>query len=770
MSLFHHDKVIHQILASDVRFCKPTVTDDQVWALSITPEGPITLSTTFGLRARRMLIFPEFSYNDRSVSTPVEFHKYPQVNFRSTNFIEILFSPFLSLDAQLKIWVPLSQVITGQLTVKNTSDISRLLQADWFLQLDPMPGGQTMSSVRMGMNTVLRGKTGGLYPVFYLTGGPEESPSVYPGLSIKMLLTPGATRQITWVMASQSAEDASFHQARHYSSSQLEVEQFKIEMADNRQKCLIESPRRNLAESLNQSQNHAYQLLMPAVQQIKSSTFIQRRDPDLGFHPNEEVLEINPEWCGQTIPDTWLMTQNLLPGRPETVKGLIQNILDAQENTGWIDFQISANHKTTGHLALPLLATLVCDSFYENGDIHWLEGIYPGLVRFYQNWFFKESLKHQELTHPVQVGFLSPYAFGLDQRIHFWTKLKVSESPFLLSLLYRECKSLIQIEKWLKTTLHQDWLQGIQRCIASKMEELWDEDSGLYQYRDFISGAKYHGKILCEFKQEGKHKPTRKITTPGRLFIRLQPRTRISPNFFCTLKGMGSEGEIEATLSHQAFEWIDTIGIGVTTQSFSTLDSIEIVGWKKGDVVQIGQVDLNQHDITSLLPLWAGIPSPRQAEKILTSKNIDPFLGMNGISFYSSEKNTSAERIPNFLASMIIEGLLQYHRPDLAERFFRLHFDPSSDERHEKEYLSEYQDKVRLEDLIPVKLFLAVSGVKKISPHEVIVTHFNRNPNPVTVQYNQIKMILESDHTEIISPSGETVMIDQPQAHRIVFE
>ncbi len=770
MSLSGNDKVIHQILAADVRFSRPSITDDQVWSLTVESGKPITISTTFGLRARRMLIFPEFSSNDRSTSNPADFYKFPQVNFRSTNFTEILFTPFLSLDAQLKIWVPLSQVITGQFTLTNTSNVSRQLQMDWLVQLDPLPGGQTMSSARMGMNTVLRGKTSNLCPLFYLTGGPEESSSVYPGLSIKMLLTPGATRQVTWVMASQASEDASFNLARHYSSHQLDVEQFKIEMVDRHEKIFIESPQHNLAESLNQSQNQAYQLIMPAVQQIKFSTFILRRDPDLGFHPGEEVLEINPEWCGQTIPDTWLMAQNLLPGRPNAVREFIQNILDAQEDNGWIDFQISTNHKFTGHLALPMLASLVCEVFFSNEDVHWLEGIYPRLVHFYQNWFSRHSLCHQELTHPVQIRFLNPDAFELDQVAHLWIKHKVSESPFLLSLLYRECKSLLQIEKWLKSNLFQVWLEDTQRNITRKIEELWDEDTGFYQYQDCISGANYSENILCEFKQGGKHKPTRKITTPGRLFIRLQTKTRTSPDFCCRLKGMGNEGEIETALSHQSFEWIGTTGIGVTTQSFSTLDAIEIVNWKKGDEGQIGQVDLSRRDITSLLPLWAGIPSPRQAEKILQSTNTESFLGMNGISFFSSEKKASVDRIPNFLAAMIIEGMLNYHRPDLAERFFRHHFDPDSIERQAKSKLSESMAKVRLQDLIPIKLFLAVCGIKKITPHEMIVTHFNRNPNPVTVQYNQTKMILRSDRTEIIAPSGEKIIIDQPQAHRIVFE
>lgn len=652
----------------------------------------------------------------------------------------------------------------------NTSDSSKMLQVDWLVQLDPLPGGQVMTSTRMGMNTILQGKTSDLYPVFYLTGGPEESSSIYPGLSIKMLLVPGATRQVTWVMSSQTSVDASFHQARYYSSRQLNLEQLKIEMADKHHKCHFEGSQHNLMDSLNQSQNRGFQLLMPAVQHFKNATFILNRDPDRGTHTKEEMLEIYPEWSGQTLPDTWLMAQNLLPGRPETVRGLIQNILDAQIKNGCIDYRVCANHKTTGHHALPMLATLVCEVHNCDEDLHWLEDINPKLVSFYKCWFSTENGKHRELTHPVQTGFLNPGLFDLEQVVQFWIKLKSAENPFLLSLIYRECKSLMQIAKWMESHQELNWLEGIQNQLASKAEELWDEDLGIYQYQDSSSGLNSNGKILCEFKQEGKHKPERKITTPGRLFIRLQPGTRISPDFRCTLSGTDSEGKVETTLTPQSFEWIDTTGIGMTSQSYTSLDSVAIENWKKGNIGQIGQAALSKPDITSLLPLWAGIPSSSHAEKMLTSGNIESFLGINGISLYPRGKGISVERIPNWLAAMVIEGLLLYHRPDLAESFFHHHFDPASHEKQKETNWDESTINANLEKLIPVKLFLAVSGIKKFTPREVIVTHFNRNPNPVTVQYNQMKMILKSNQTEIISRSGESIILDQPQPHRVIFE
>jgi hypothetical protein len=54
-------------------------------------------------------------------------------------------------------------------------------------------------------------------------------------------------------------------------------------------------------------------------------------------------------------------------------------------------------------------------------------------------------------------------------------------------------------------------------------------------------------------------------------------------------------------------------------------------------------------------------------------------------------------------------------------------------------------------------------------PCEVILSGFNQNFPPVTVQYNKIKLILDTICTKITTDSGESVEIKEPGPHWIRF-
>jgi hypothetical protein len=248
----------------------------------------------------------------------------------------------------------------------------------------------------------------------------------------------------------------------------------------------------------------------------------------------------------------------------------------------------------------------------------------------------------------------------------------------------------------------------------------------------------------------------------------LNVSARLSPDFNCILHGTIDSGEAELRLTPQSFQWIGSAGFCVTEEAFSSLESVEIQGWKKGDNGVIRQADLKQADVFSLLPLWAGLPSLRQSEKMLTSENLGDYLRADGICLKNAiGSEHAAIRIPNYLAAMIIEGFIQYHRLDLADQFFRCQFSPAN---NSNDFTRNLVFNGSLEELIPVKLFIEISGIRKFTSNEVIITHFNAHPIPVTVQYNQTKLILNSNKTEIITGSGESIILDKPGPHRIIFE
>ena len=226
-----------QILSADIRVSLPDVMNDQNWELCPTGTQPRALSllTTYGFRASRMHVFPAFSLEDRVITDPSEFSSFPEIVFSSTNFTVLKFSPFQDIDVFYRLWVPTSQIIVGELTCLNNAGPTKTLGVDWLTHLIPVTGGSPMKQMQMGLSNVLQGECADLFPVFYLAGGAYASSAAIPGLAAKLLLMPASEKRLTWALASHTSIDASFQQARQFSSKSLEVEQLKIEMTDKPQ-------------------------------------------------------------------------------------------------------------------------------------------------------------------------------------------------------------------------------------------------------------------------------------------------------------------------------------------------------------------------------------------------------------------------------------------------------------------------------------------------------------------------------------------------------
>ena len=111
---------INQILSADHDLSKIDPVNDQSWEFSTeTGEPPaLALGSTYGLRAFGMRLFPRFQHDRISVSDPNAFFEFPSVVYSAPNFIHVLFSPFNFIDVNLRVWVPTSQVVVGQVNLE----------------------------------------------------------------------------------------------------------------------------------------------------------------------------------------------------------------------------------------------------------------------------------------------------------------------------------------------------------------------------------------------------------------------------------------------------------------------------------------------------------------------------------------------------------------------------------------------------------------------------------------------------------------------------
>jgi hypothetical protein len=58
----------------------------------------------------------------------------------------------------------------------------------------------------------------------------------------------------------------------------------------------------------------------------------------------------------------------------------------------------------------------------------------------------------------------------------------------------------------------------------------------------------------------------------------------------------------------------------------------------------------------------------------------------------------------------------------------------------------------------------------KLSNRELVIRHYDGKQPPVTVQYNQLELLLKHHLTEIHLQSGEVLYLNQPGTSRITLE
>jgi hypothetical protein len=762
----------NRLLCADTRFSLPDVLNDHCWEVDFTIA--LSLFTTYGLRASRMLVFPSFTLDDQTVQDPAQFFTRPVVTFSSVNFITLTFSPFQGIDVVYNIWVPSSQIISGEIVYTNQTQSTKSLLADWQVQLSPLMGGNPMKHAQMGMSTVLQGECGDLFPVFYLSGELSPSRSAIPGLTTRYMLMPAVTKYSTWVLASLSTSDASFQLARQYSAKSLDVEKLRIEMADRHDQMHITSVQTQTSEIIQLSRVRAQQLLMPPMANFKSPTFVSDRGPDTGHYQRQDLLEINPEWCGETLPQIWMMSQSLLPGSPELVRGFITNMLSRRPTSGGIDHRVGVNGTLTGHAALPLMAQLTVDLHPFLNDLPWLEEIYPDLLALLKTWLMEQSdgsLHVKGLSHPIQLAaqFSGDDALAASD---IWMKLKSDNNLLILSLLIREVTDLIQISRWLTRSSELEWLEKLKERLVTLLFSYRDRNTGLFRHPENTPDHPATGTVLHAYKHSGLYTPRRRLPTTGKLFLRITGDAQHLPaDFFCTVTTSNASRAATLQVRPADLTVIGQTRVFVTDQVFDFIDTVEIRNLPRGLSLEVGQPSYEQPDLLQMLVLYTGVLTTNQADQLLRHLPVRDYFTGDGVSLLPTQPGEPVLLAPAYLLGLIVEGLLRYEKIHLADQVFKQHFINKYFIKDDIPIAALNAANLILDDLVPVRLFLKLNGVSRITDREVILSHFiKRKQDAVTVQYNKLELRLKPYLTEIHTQSGDVIYLNRAGPNRVILD
>ncbi len=748
--------------SADGRLAEVDVHNDHVWELEWGTGEPAALSffTTYGLRARSMRVFNRFREGPRMVTAPQEWASPPIVRAFYPNFLQVSFAPFEGIEVQAEYWVPTSYALAGRLTILNRSQGVRRLRVETCGLLIPLQGVPLLVR-KLHLINVLTGRTSNLVPLIFMTGDVEPGEGPFPSLRVDFSLLPGALRQIVWVTAALEDEKEALERARRLAARPWEAEKARIELLNASHMLEIQTGDRNWDIVLAMTQKEAARLILGNV----PPRFVASRQPDSGYASLENGSDLPLSWQGLT-PLEALYLASLLP---VTARPLLNTFLEHQETSGHIPLRPFAPgmRRIT---ALPLLASLARQA---NTSLTAQE--FEALLSFFWHWFSPAQDADRDglpqWTHEAQIGIEDHPLFDLWNPWSQGVELDAVIAPALLAMLLKEAEVLESLFDERTFRKEQRVLVAAQAAkLRTALEQAWGRRESAYRYLDREAHTTFSGRLLLRHQGEGEVRLEKRFRSPMRLVIEvLCEPMHCHPRI--TLWENGQEVEQFTTNS---MRWRSGGLTATSKRLYTSLEAVRIEGIGSEHQVLVRVPDFGIEDISTLLPLWSGVPTPEHARVILHQalQNSQRFGRPYGIPTLarspSREAEALAQRVEMPWNWLIGEGMLRYgwreEAAGLVERlmnatirtlrmrrtFYRYYHAESGEGMGERSHLL---------GLFPLALFLRTLGVEIYSPSLIRLEGYNPFPWPVRLRYRGLEIFREAQQTEIIFPQGQHVTI-----------
>lgn len=785
------DNLSSLILAADARLNQTSYTDDQIWELCLESGEPLALAlqTTYGLRARSMRLFPRFSEGYNTVTDPGEFASPPVATSLYPNFLELSFSPLVGIEASLEYWAPRSNAIAGRVRLTNRGETVREVRFEWASLLLPTEGGERMSPLDMQGVAALGGQCGGLAPVVFITGGAEAVASPYPALSFSLELQPGELRQLIWCHAGLDSHEASFELARQTAARKWDAERARIELTNAG---LVEvytgNPDWDTAFSL--AQIKALRLASGPSESLPHISFVAARNPDYGFSKRGDGSDYRPLWSGQTPLETNYLASLLLPAARDLVRGWLLNFIATQDEDGSIDWKPGLGGQRSNRLATPLLASLAWDIYQAGEQTEFLEQIFPPLLSYLHAWFNpahdRDGDGIPEWDHAMQAGFEDHPLFS---PWNIWSQgisITTAESPALCAFLFKECQALIQMARVLGRQDESGTLQTIGDNLQAAVEAAWSEELIGYTYWDRETHTSSPPALLGERLGSGDIQVHQKFPAPARVVLWIRSKDETTRRTQAFIHGSSSTGAHRVErLTAERFLWFPGWGTVTSDRTYTKIEYIEVQGMDQDDLVTAHSAGYASQDITTLLPLWANLPSTERARQLVSGTIIAPgkFWRAYGLPACPQGIAQSGGEICQTVhlpwCDLIGRGLLSYgYRAEAAELVTRLMNAITQTLSKGSIFRQFYHANTgeglgepdALSGLAPLGLFLDTLGIHLVSAQRVDLEGYNPFPWPVTVKYRGVTVLRQTEKTIVTFPDGQSLTIEDTAPYIVTLE
>lgn len=763
-------------LAADARLSIPDYLNDHSWELVLGGGEPaaVSLRTTYGLRAKSMRMFLRFSENGKSVSDPAAFALPPTVRRFYPNFLILEYAPLPNIDVETEYWVPQSNAVNARVTVTNKSNANRKVRLEVCALLSPIDG-QGMTSTQVQLVNILAGKTGGLVPVVFMTGGPAHGSGPHASLYLDLELGPGATRQLTWAQAASGELQSSFGLARQTAARPWEAERARLELLNESQTVEIHTGDRDWDAAFALSQSAGFGLFFPPTEHLPNPSLVAVRGPDHGYSPRGDGTDYPTSWNGQTPFDAYYLA-SVLPVS-SAASDLFRNFLAIQNEDGTIDGKPSLSGQRGRYLAAPILASLAWKLYERSEDSKFLEKVFSQLLKFFWSWFSPEYDEDRDglpqWKHILQTGFDDNPLFDAWHEWSLGVDIAQVHSPELEAMLYQEAAVLIRMAELLErhdtlTLLHEQAAK-----LRSSIECTWQPRTGLYHYRDRETGLSLAGKILVRQDGSGTAVTKLKFDGPIRLLIEVQSQSPLVKRPEIRLHQYSTKPPDEV-VSNSDYQRRNN-GLVYTTQKvYPKLFKVVVRGLNEGDTVVVSTLDFTSEDHTLFMPLWAGVPDEQHAQIMIGRALLDAhrFQRPYGIPACPLLRQPEAESVAQAVHLpwnlFVCEGLLKYgFRTDAARIMAHIMSGIIQNLKQNHAFYARYHaengtgigERNSLTGFAPVGLFLQILGVQILSTTRIKLEGENPFPWEVTICYRGLKILRGHHKTLVTFANGKSVTV-----------
>jgi len=748
--------------------------EDQVWSLALNPSGPhpFHLSTTYGLKARLVQVFPDILSENQNRLTNKNYRQTPTVTHYSPSFLRIAYQLKTGLEVRFSALTPEPSVLCGTILIKNQGATRLDLRHELIFHLLPLGKGQHSHIEKVGTHNLITAQTADLCPVLFMTGGPTAGNSPFPALSLPLQLSPDESHTVTWALVSRHSQDGSFKTAQRIITQPWQKVQQEQIMKQSQRTLHIQTgePDWDAAFQLAQTIPHTHFIKpKPAG---SNPIFVRTRLPDHPA-PSKTLLADQDDLTALELNH---LAHVLLPQCPELMASLVMKHLSRIDQNGKIYSKRNTSSFVKPSQELPMLAGLCLEIYEVNHDQTFLQAAFSQLCQSTQAWLFSDPEETQPRPFTWQNSdqpqlFSGFYPFDTWEETGGGLDIRFTESPAVLAILLREVHSFKIIAEILQDLISLKRFGKLERELQKKLDAFWDEQLGTYVYRDVVSKHTPEGDRLLNASYKDEFSLERKFNPSQRLVCHIQAsdeRTRVCQ---VTFTGRDESGnEVVEVFKPAQIRWIAGRSYLTTKNLFKELKTLRIKGLGTEDKIKLKAAGFTHQDITGLAPIWAGgLPGEHLItllKSLIDHEHPNFHRGLPEILPVGPVPPDDLEIAVNVLwNALILRGMARQGHTELAAELFTNLMNAVLDGLRDYGGFYPYYRATdgrplgkpnAVQGLLPLRLFLEIAGIRILSPNRVALWGRNPFPWPTEVHWQGLSLHKDGEATTITFPDGAT--------------